>query len=167
MTRTDLATLDDLPTGVITSCRKTADETFSSTSYADSTGMSLAVAANKFYKFRFVVLYNTNATSVGIKLAIIGPASSFAFAGCIGSSSAGSVSATATVHSTVAAGDSSVDLPLFTPATGPGAATACVIIEGVIDTGATAGNLKLRHASETATNTTIVQHSHGELFEVA
>jgi hypothetical protein len=152
----------------ITFCRKTVNESFSSTSYADSTNMALALSANTTYKFRYVVYYNTNATSVGIKLAVQGPASCTAYVGTLGASSAASTSAAATmVAAVLASGDISTDLVCFDPLTGPGAGSTVVVLEGFIANGANAGNLKLRHASETATATTILANSHGYLIPTA
>jgi hypothetical protein len=148
-------------------CRKTADEGFSSTSYANSTSMSLAISASKVYAFRFVIFYTTNATSVGIKLAIQGPASCLAYAGMSGFFSAGSISADSSIVGGVqASGDISTDLALLTPATGPGGTATMAVVEGILVNSTNAGNLVLRHASETATTTTILQNSYGELTEL-
>jgi hypothetical protein len=150
------------------SCRKASDEAKSATAYADSTSMSLPLVANKNYRFRFVIFYTTNSTGVGIKLAIQGPASCLAYAGVLGAFTLGTATSAASILAGVqASGDISTDLAMMTPASGPGGTATMVIIEGVINNGANAGNLKLRHGSSTATATTILANSHGELEEIA
>lgn len=148
-------------------CRKTGNEALSSTSYADSTNMSLPLLASKNYVFRYVIFYTTNATTVGIKLALKGPASCTCYAGIFASITLGTTTSAATIVAGVqASGDISTDLPMLEPATGPGTTATMAVIEGVINNGANAGNLILRHASETATATTILVNSYGELTEV-
>jgi len=148
--------------------RKTDNEAFSATAYADSTNMALAIEASKNYAFRYVIFYTTNATSVGIKLALKGPASCTCYAGIFGSITLGTLGGTATMVAGVqASGDISTDLPVLEPATGPGTTATMAIIEGVLNNGVNAGNLVLRHASETATATTILANSYGELYEIA
>lgn len=149
-------------------CRKTGNEALSSTSYADSTNMALAIEASKNYAFRYVIFYTTNATSVGIKLALKGPASCTCYAGIFASITLGTLGGTATMVAGVqASGDISTDLPILEPATGPGTTATMAVIEGILNNGANAGNLVLRHASETATATTILVNSYGELIELA
>lgn len=151
----------------IVTCRKTGDESKSSTSYADSTSMSLAVGASKIYMFRFILLYSTNATSVGIKLALQGPSGAECYASIIMGLGAPNVAGATIYHNGNATTDVSTDLPMAEPNVGPGAASSPARIEGVIATGVTSGTLKLRHASETATATTIFKHSFGELIEIS
>jgi hypothetical protein len=62
------------PAGLPALARKAADESTSATTFADSTGLSFALAASTAYRFRFVVFFTTNATTVGIKLGLNGPA---------------------------------------------------------------------------------------------
>jgi hypothetical protein len=52
-----------------------SDQSTSSTSYQDATGLSFSVEANANYHFGFFVLFQASGTSVGIDLAINGPAS--------------------------------------------------------------------------------------------
>lgn len=148
-------------------CVKASAEAFSSTSYADSTNMAFAIEASKTYKFRFVVFFTTNATTVGIKLAIQGPASCVAWAGSHTPAAAPAVGGSAIYHIGAASADISTDLDLALPSAGPGGTVTMAIIEGLVQNSTNAGNLKLRHASETATSTTIHEFSHGELWEVA
>lgn len=150
----------------IVRCRKSVDESVSSTSYADSTGLSLAVGASKVYIFEWVVFYKTNATSVGIKLALQGPSGAEVWAGTIAPFGVGGFADGAVMSTVAFSADVSTDLAIVTPATGPGNAAVMAIIKGSIETGVTAGNLKIRHASETASSTTIHEGSHGQLIEV-
>lgn len=149
-------------------CRKTGDESKSATAYADSTNMTLPLLANKNYAFKFLIFYTTNATSVGIKLAIKGPSGCTAYARVDGPITLGTTTAAASIVAGVqASGDISTDLPCLEPATGPGTTATWVVIEGTIANGANAGNLILRHGSETATATTILANSRGVLEEIA
>lgn len=54
----------------------TSDVTSSSIAFADATGLALALAANKLYRFEFVVVYSSSATTTGIGFTLTGPATS-------------------------------------------------------------------------------------------
>lgn len=149
--------------GVISYVRKTADESKSSTSLADSTGMGFAVLANKVYKFRYVVFFNTNDPSVGIKLSVNGPAGTYRFGGYM-PVSAGSGAGNAATFNSGGVADSAA----FSGQTGPGTGSnPAAVLEGIAAIGGTGGTLILRHGSETATATTILANSFGELVEIA
>lgn len=153
--------------GTFVTCRKTGDESFSTTGYNDSTNMGLAIAASRNYLFQYVIYYTTNATSVGIKIALNGPTNCTCYAFTRGSIAAGSVSAAATlVENVQASGNIATDLEVLTPATGPGTSANGIVIYGTINNSTNAGTLKLRHGSETATATTILQQSYGILMEI-
>lgn len=157
---------DTLYPGVTT--RKTADQTFASTSFADSTNMAFAIAASKNYEFEFLVMYTTANTGVGIKLALLGPTSCTCYASLELYTSAGSVSASATVlANTQASGDISTDLVMSTGTAGPGSSATFARLWGTVNNSTNAGTLKLRHASSSAANSTILQQSRGRLFEIA
>ena len=140
------------------------DSASSSTSFADVTGMGFAVEASHVYHFRYVVFFNTNATSVGIRLAVNGPASPtlLKLGGFISTGAGGQNDSTIAQGSTTA-----YDTPVIITTTGPGGTNAFAIIEGLFSNGVNAGTLILRHASETATATTIEAGSFGTLVEVA
>lgn len=147
-------------TGIVTYDRLTADEVKSSTSLADS-GLSFAVLASTVYKFRFVVFFTTNATSVGIKLSVSGPSGTYRFGGYVPNSAGTGAGNTAVFNS-----GGVVDSVAFTPTTGPGTAPVMAVLEGIAVIGGTGGTLVLRHGSETATDTTILTNSFGELVKI-
>ena len=143
-------------------CRKAADEAKSAIAFADSTGMGLAVAANKAYAFRFVVFFTTNATTVGIRLGLNGPAGATlrfgAYTPAAAPSGAGAVIGQAS--------GSAYDTEAVPLTAGPGGVATMAILEGVLVTGANPGTLQLRHGSETASATTILANSYGQLTEI-
>jgi hypothetical protein len=143
-------------------CRKTADEAKSAIAFADSTNMGLAVAANKAYAFRFVVFFTTNAATVGIRLGLNGPAGATLRFGIYVPASAPSGVGSALVHAAAAA----YDTEAVAVTAGPGLVATMAVVEGVLVTGATPGTLQLRHGSETATATTILANSYGQLTEI-
>ena len=148
-------------------CRKTGDESFSTTSYNDSTNMSFSIEASKVYTVRFVIFFQTNASTVGIKLAIQGPASCAATFGDFMSAAAPAGGGSAVHHGAATSTDISTDLEFASATAGPGATPDIAILEGLIVNSTNAGTLKLRHGSETATSTTILNRSYGEMWEVA
>lgn len=54
---------------------KGADQTDIGTTFADVTGLSLAVLANKTYSFRFELICDADAVTTGIDVAVAGPTS--------------------------------------------------------------------------------------------
>ena len=149
--------------GALSLVRKVADQAFNSTAFADSTGLAFGVAAGKAYKFRFVVFFTTNAATVGIKLGVNGPAGATVRFGVIVPTAAPAGAGNAAIHATGAA----FNAEAIAATAGPGTAGSMAIVEGILVTGANAGTLQLRHASETASATTILANSFGELAEVA
>ncbi len=146
------------PSGLAALARKVADESTSATVFADSTGLSLALAASTAYRFRFVVFFTTNATTVGIKLGLNGPAGA-TLRWALLNPTAAPAQSTAMINATGTA----YDTEALAATAGPGATGGMAIVEGVIVTSGTPGTLRLRHASETATATTILANSYGEL----
>lgn len=61
--------------GVVTGVELSADRTSTSTSLADVTGLSFAVAANTTYDFEFNIAYTSSASTEGLGLSMNGPAS--------------------------------------------------------------------------------------------
>lgn len=119
------------PTTVVTS----SDQLLIGTSFADITGLSFAVAANKTYHFKFVILCDADATTTGIDVAVNGPASPT----FICSTSLVPNSDTAPVTRWAGAYDADTAL------TGSnGTSTRACIIEGVLVNGANPGNLVAR-----------------------
>lgn len=147
--------------GVPVLARKTADENTSSTGFIDSAGLSLPIEANTWYRFRFVLFLTSNATTVGVKIGLNGPT--------ISSLRWGLILPTAAPSQSVAhlnAVSTSYNAEALAATAGPGTAGSMAIVEGVIRCTAS-GNLVLRHASETATQTTILGLSYGELVAFA
>ena len=135
-----------------------AGSVVSSTSFAD-TDMAIAVAANTNYRIWAAIFFNTNATTVGIRIAFNGPASPtlFKVGGFVSTGAAG------TNDSTIAqSAHINYDTPYVTTS-GPGATNAVSFFSGVLMNGSNAGTLVVRHASETATTTTIEAGSFLEL----
>jgi hypothetical protein len=124
----------------------------STTSYTDVTGLSFALAADASYFVEYFLRVNTNATSVGIKLALNAAqaTTSIALTGLVPSNAAG-------LNTQFAAGFTfSKDTESFTMTTGPGGTnTLCVLLARVV-TVTNADTLQLRHASETASLTSII-----------
>ncbi len=143
-------------TGVVLA-RKTADEASSLTTFIDSAGMTLAVAATGTYLFEYVVFFTTNATTVGIRLSVNGPASSAIRWGLM--NPAGAAAAGSLVGMIQSAAWNAE--PIVVTA-GPGTPGAMALVSGSFVATAT-GNLVLRHGSETATATTILTGSWGRL----
>lgn len=137
-----------------------AGSVVSSTSFAN-TDLTFAVAASTSYVFEFHVYFFTNATSVGLRLAVNGPA------GATGRF--GIYIPTGPTSDAVAIGNrqaTALDTSLRDTVTGPGGSPVYAIVSGSMVIAGTAGNLVLRHASETATSTTIEAGSWGMLVQV-
>lgn len=61
------------PSGGPQTCKKSADQTFSSATPANVTGMSFPVVSGRYYHFRFVVLFQSNTATVGIGISVTHP----------------------------------------------------------------------------------------------
>lgn len=134
----------------------------SSTSFANS-GLSFALEASSRYLFEFFLDTDTNATSVGIKLAVN--------AGDAGTSVAmsGLVPTGAPAAATPLAGGMTFtkDAQPFVTTTGSGTTRSGVLLWGWTVTTTNPDTLHLRHASETATQTSIYAGSVGRLTKLA
>ena len=117
-----------------------SDQTMNSTSYADITGLSVSLLANKRYWFRFVIVTTSLSTAVGAGWSINGPAFTN-----LQYYSWYPASTTAALYNN---GVSSYD---FGTTTGNNAVRGLAMIEGTVDTSA-AGTLIGRFRSEN-TNT--------------
>jgi hypothetical protein len=65
----------DVAGGGDTVAKKTADQSNSTTTLADVTDLGFPVSANADYWFEFIVVFQTAATTTGIRLDLNGPAS--------------------------------------------------------------------------------------------
>jgi hypothetical protein len=130
-----------------------------STTLGNANGLSFSVNANTYYHYKFVVVFRTAATTTGIRLSVTTPASPTVFSGKaqipIAIDGAGGE-----WQGWITASDDAVI------GTGVQAANTdyIAIVEGNILTGATAGTIQLRFASEVAgSNVTIRNGSFGQL----
>jgi hypothetical protein len=143
--------------------RKTADQTSTSTSFADVTDLTFAVAASKWYHFRFVCFIVTSAAGEGYILSVNGPSSLLRFH-VLAPVAVGSSAGNAANHATGA----TVDNASGSAATAGGATRITAILEGIIQTDGTGGTLALRLRAETggANSATVQAASFGELIEI-
>jgi hypothetical protein len=134
----------------------------SSTSFADS-GLSFSLAASRDYLFEAFLNLNTNNTSVGIKLAL-----NAADAGT-GLWLAQFNPTTAPALNTQYAGGVTFtkDTQPLATTTGPGPTRSLATLFGRVVTTTNPDTLHLRHASETATLTTIYAGSIARLTRLA
>jgi hypothetical protein len=144
-------------------CRKSADQTFTTQTPANVTDMSFAVAASQDYYFKFIVGYTCGAGR-GVEWAITNPASPTFLVAAVHIfgqiTTAGSTDAAVTGLITASGGVVS-----HTPTAG--ATTSMSIIEGILSNGANAGTLQLQ-ASEgngtTDVSVVVKKGSYGELY---
>lgn len=145
------------PSGV-TSVRLTADRTNSALALADATGLNFAVTAGKFYGFKFLVMFQTAATTTGIQLAVNAPANNFI------------VYRVETPTSLTATTDSSrraVNTGAATTAIDAANANTLAVIEGLVNPTAN-GTLIVRFGSEVASSNAVIKAgSIGFLWEAA
>lgn len=144
-------------------CRKTADQSFTTQTPANVTDMSFAVAASQDYYFKFI-LGVTMGAARGIEVALTTPASPTFFvatAHIFGQiTTAGSTDASVTGIITASGGVVS-----HTPTAG--ATTSMVIVEGIFSNGANAGTLQLQASQgngATGVNVVVKKGSYGELY---
>lgn len=149
-----------------TTCvNKAADQAISTTTLADVTDLTFALAANTKYHFRFIAIFRSAATTTGIGFSVNGPATPTSLA--VG------VTITGTIASATAGYWGSY---FFTAYDGGGLTTGVsatatdyvATVEGYIQTGATAGNIVLRCKSEVAASAVTVRAgSFGTLTQVS
>lgn len=129
-----------------------SDQTSTSTSYADVTGLTAAVAANTTYQFEAYINWKSSGGTEGIGLAINGPASPTVLVVHVG------INAAANFYQF--AGNATYDSGVV--ATVGGSATVRIAhVRGVITTGGTSGTLAIRYRAETgsANSATVVAGS--------
>jgi hypothetical protein len=153
-------------TGVagITAARKTSDQTTTSTSFADVTGLTFAVSANTNYWVRFFIFFQTSATTEGAQFSVNGPTGTYKIGGFV------PVSAVAAGGGTIGhASGAAADTTGLAFNAGPGTTDTIAIIEGVVLVGASGGTLALRVRTETggANSTTVKTNSVGQITIVS
>jgi hypothetical protein len=144
-------------------CRKSADQSFTTQTPANVTDMSFAVAASQDYYFKFV-LGVTMGAARGVEVALTCPASPtflVAKADIYGQvTTAGSTDAVVGGLITASGGVVS-----HTPTAG--ATTSMVVVEGILSNGVNAGTLQLQASQgngATAVNVVVKKGSYGELY---
>ena len=139
--------------------RKTADENFSTTSFANVADLEFELDADSHYGFRFTGGYTTAVATTGLQLSIDGPGAPVVVR------AVGQIAETATTVRNGALASYDVAIAGLASAGG----TAMLFwIEGNITTGATPGKLILRARSETGgSDVTILRGSQGILFGVS
>jgi hypothetical protein len=145
-------------TGLATTVKLTVDRTNNTMNLADVTGLSLAIAANKTYHFKFVVIFRSDTITTGIKLAVNGPSGFTDLAYqrllAVGLSTSGYGAARA--YDTMGS-STSVDTAN---------ANMAGVVEGIVVNGSTAGDLILRFAAETTGTVKVVAGSCGLLWRM-
>lgn len=141
----------------------TADDPVSATAFSDVAGLSFALVASAKYFFEYFLNVDTNATTVGIKLAVNSGDAGTAIA--LG----GFNPTTAPALNTQYAGGITFtkDAQPFVTTTGPGGTRSLAYMFGTAITTTNPDTLQLRHGSETATTTTIYANSVGRCTRIA
>ncbi len=123
------------------------DVTNATTSYADLTGMTLAVAASTRYAIECVFRYDANATTTGVAFGWTGPASPTLTSGLMVSGLT-----TATVGGVTLNGNDTGGVTTASVATTANVAT----LTGLWANGSNAGNIQMRFKSEIAVASAII-----------
>lgn len=122
-----------------------SDVTNATTSFADITGLTWSVDANKKYTFNAWLLHRTDATTTGAQFGVNGPTSGNTVIGAHQQ-----IVASATTAATGGAGTAAAyDTAPVVETTGPGATSMIALIQGAIETTA-AGTFAMRSKSEVA-----------------
>ena len=124
------------------------------TTLANVTGMSLLVAANRYYQFEFTVLWRSDNTNNGITLAVTGPAGgTLTYDAIIGNRTGAAANATGAF---IGAADSS-GTGITQTAVATINRTNVARIVGVLVNGANAGTVQLQYAAESGSNNTMIK----------
>ena len=132
---------------VLNAVRVTANVANSTTTFADVTGLTMAVAATTNYSFSCELSYTSAATTTALQLSINGPASPTAMRY--------SVFTNTTATAKHSASQSAYDT-VTNPGTSLGATAVPVRIVGTLENGSNAGTLAIRLRSEVATSAVTV-----------
>ena len=138
--------------------RLTANAVSAVTSMADVNGTDLTVPieASKRYAFRFSGTYISNATTTGLRLSINGPASPARLQ--LWSQVVVVISTLVPTWNAGGLDGTTYDTPAIVSTAGPGAVICPFVLEGLIENGSNAGNLRPRFASEVAVASGITIH---------
>ena len=132
----------------ISTVRLSADVTNNTTTLANVTGLALALAANSTYQIDGQVMFQTAATATGIRLSQTVPTGATVVAQWNTPTSL-----TASTLANQRAADAGAATTAIDTANANTLATASILVI----TGATAGNLQIRFASEVATSNAVVK----------
>ena len=125
-----------------------ADVTSNTTALANVTGLAVALAANSTYAIDARVMFQTAATTTGIRLTQTVPAGATVLA---------QWSTPTTLTALTLANQRAADAGATTTAIDTANASTLAMASLLVITGATAGNLQIRFASETAGSNAIVK----------
>lgn len=125
----------------ITAHSVASDQTSSSPSYADVTGLTASVAANTTYVFEAYIIWQSSGSPEGIGLAVNGPASPTLLV------SHAAVNVTASTYQYITVATAYDTGPLAS--SGAGATNRAAHVRGVITTGASSGTFAIRFRAET------------------
>lgn len=146
-----------LTSSTIGTMKKTADQNFTSTSYADVTDLSFPVLANTDYAFEFTVIWSSVATTTGVSFALNGPASPVLFHATVETATSATVLAVRQ--------DTAYDQGTASASIDAANANRLCRIKGVLRNGANAGNLVVRCKTEVANSAiTVKRGSWGTYF---
>lgn len=123
-----------------------SDQTSTSTSFADVSGLTFSVAANTSYAFEFEGGFSSSAATEGQALSVNGPASPTSISYTVQSFNVNDASAPPR-SDFVTAYDSTAALRMTGPS--PGGTTCSWRVKGILRNGANAGTLALRFRAET------------------
>lgn len=141
---------------MLTTALKTADQNAIGTTFANVTGLSFAVAANKTYAFEFVLFCTADAATTGIDVAVNGPASptSIRYTQTYWTSTTAMTERGAVAYDNNTASTAS-----------PGATVRAFTVKGVLVNGANAGTLIARAKRENVgTGPNVLAGSYGTLL---
>jgi hypothetical protein len=145
--------------------RKSAQQSFSATTFADVTGMGFAIVAAGVYEVEYDIIFRSATVTVGVGVGLNGPASPVSVNGTvIIEGQRGVQTAGAEFSAGFTAYDSATPLSTAVEATGTDYVAR---LSALIENGANAGTLALRWRSETATATTVEAGSFGTIKRLA
>lgn len=128
--------------------RKTADQSSTSTSFADVTGLTFSISASTNYRIECTLYHVTAVNTTALQVALNGPASPTAMRYSV---------ITWTTATATHAGTQSAYDAVTNPATGAAAVSLPVLVRGTIENGGNAGTLALRMRTEVSTSSVTIQ----------
>lgn len=147
-TSTNAYACNTIAAGSVQIARKTADQSSTSTTFADVTGLTFSMNASTSYSIRCELSYVTAATTTALQIALNGPASPTAMRYTVNTAT----TATAQHFASQSAYDTNTN-----PATGGGSTALPVVLAGTVENGTTAGTLALRIRTEVSGSSVTIQ----------